>query len=136
IDLVQADACLSCGLCTQACPAHAAGKPLSPRGVVLGLREHLNDPQVPLTRLVADDALWSCTACGACDLACPVNIHVLEKIVTLRRGRVAAGAVPGAAAEALEATAQKFNPFGLANSGRLEWAAGLDVPVAAEGEPV
>jgi Fe-S oxidoreductase len=136
IDLVQADACLTCGLCAQACPARAAGKPLSPRGVVLGLREHLDHPEVPLTRQVADDALWSCTACGACDLVCPVNIHVLEKIVTLRRGRVAVGELPGPAAEALESAAQKFNPFGRPNSARMEWAAGLDVPLAGDGEGV
>jgi Fe-S oxidoreductase len=136
LDLVQADACLTCGLCTQACPAAAAGKTLSPRGVVLGLRAHLDQPAVPLTRQVADDALWSCTACGACDSACPVHIHVLDKIVTLRRGRTAVGELPAPAAEALESAAQKFNPFGRANSARLEWASGLNVPVAREGEAV
>jgi Fe-S oxidoreductase len=49
---------------------------------------------------------------------------------------VAVGAVASAAAEALESTSQKFNPFGRANSARLEWAHGLDVPVAKENEPV
>lgn len=136
LDLVDADACLTCGRCTEVCPAHAAGKPLSPRGVVLGLRDHLDRPDIDLTHLVADDALWSCTTCNACDVACPIGIRVLDKIVTLRRGRVGAGAVPPAAADALESTAQKFNPFGRANSARLEWATGLDVHVAKEGEPV
>jgi Fe-S oxidoreductase len=136
LDLLQADACLTCGLCTQVCPAEAAGKPLSPRAVVLGLRAHLDHPETALTRQVANDALWSCTACNACDLACPVNIHIVEKIVTLRRGRVAVGEFPDSAAEALEATAQKFNPFGAANSSRLEWAGGLAVPVARDGEAV
>ncbi|HEY7426352.1 MAG TPA: heterodisulfide reductase-related iron-sulfur binding cluster [Gemmataceae bacterium] len=136
IDLIQADACLTCGLCTQVCPAQAAGKPLSPRAVVLGLRRHLDRTEVPLTRQVHDDALWSCTACNACDLACPVNIHIVEKIVTLRRGRVAVGELPGSAGEALESSAQKFNPFGRANSSRMEWASGLAVPVAKEEETV
>ncbi len=136
VDLVQADACLTCGLCTVVCPAQAAGKPLSPRSIVLGLRRHLDYPEVPLTRQVDDDALWSCTACSACDLACPVNIHILEKIVTLRRGRVAVGELPSSAAEALESAAQKFNPFGAANSARMEWAGGLTVPVARDGEAV
>jgi Fe-S oxidoreductase len=136
VDLIQADACLTCGLCTQVCPAHSAGKPLSPRAVVLGLREHLDHPGVALTRQIDDDSLWSCTACNACDLACPVNIHILEKIVTLRRGRVAVGDLPGSAAVALESTAQKFNPFGRANSARMEWASGLTVPVARDGEAI
>lgn len=136
IDLLQADACLTCGLCTQVCPAQTAGKPLSPRAVVLGLRHHLDHAETPLTEQVADDALWSCTACNACDRACPINIHIVEKIVTLRRGRVAVGELPGSAAEALESSAQKFNPFGRLNSGRLEWASGLAVPVAKEGESI
>jgi len=136
IDWLQADACLTCGRCTQVCPAEAAGKPLSPRSVVLGLREHLDHPGVPLTQQVADDALWSCTTCGACDLACPVNIGIVDKVVTLRRGRVAVGELPPAAAEALESAAQKLNPFGQANSARMEWAAGLSVPVAKDNEEI
>ncbi len=136
IDLLQADACLTCGRCTQVCPAQAAGKPLSPRSVVLGLRQHLDHPEVALTQQVADEALWSCTACSACDDACPIDIHILEKIVTLRRGRVAVGELPDSAAEALESAAQKFNPFGRANSARMEWASGLPVPVAQDQESV
>lgn len=136
LDLVQSDACLTCGLCTAVCPAQAAGKPLSPRAVVLGLRAHLDQPRVPLTRQVADDALWSCTTCNACDVACPIDIHIVDKIVTLRRGRVATGELPDSAAAALESTAQKFNPFGQANSARLDWASGLDVPVVENGETV
>lgn len=136
IDLLQADACLTCGRCTEVCPAQAAGKPLDPRGIVLGLRAHLDDRETPLTAQIADDALWSCTTCNACDTACPVNINVVEKVVTLRRGRVATADIPTNAAESLESAAQKFNPFGRANSARLEWATGLKVPVAAESEPV
>jgi Fe-S oxidoreductase len=135
-DLLQADTCLTCGLCTTVCPAQAAGKPLSPRSVVLGLRAHLDQPNVSLTEQVADDALWSCTACNACDTACPVNIHIVDKIVTMRRGRVATGAVPTTATAALESTAQRFNPFGRANSGRLDWASGLSLPVAKDNEPI
>lgn len=136
LDLLQADACLTCGICTTVCPAEAAGKPLSPRSIVLGLREHLDHPNVPLDEQVEDDALWSCTTCNACDAVCPVDIDIVEKIVMLRRGRVAEAAIPDSAGDALESMAQKFNPFGQANSARMEWASGLDVPVSKEGEPV
>src|SRR5262249_31397111 len=121
---------------TQVCPAEAAGKPLSPRTIVLGLREHLNQPQRSLTSHIADEALWSCTTCNACDVACPIHIHIVDKIVTLRRGRIATGDLPDSAAEALESSAQKFNPFGRANSARMEWASGLSVPVAKDSESV
>jgi Fe-S oxidoreductase len=136
VDLAQADACLTCGLCTEVCPAEAAGKPLSPRAVVLGLRAHLDRPEVALHHQVPDGALWSCTTCHACDAVCPVNIQIADKIVTMRRGRVAEGEVPETAAGALEATAQKFNPFDRPNSARMEWAAGLNAPVVKEGEAV
>jgi len=136
LDLLQADACLTCGRCTTVCPAEIAGKPLSPRSVVLGLRQHMANPDVPLSEQIADDAIWSCTTCNACDLACPVDIDIVEKIVTLRRGRVAQAAVPNPAAKALESTAQKFNPYDQANSTRMDWASGLDVPIAENDEPI
>lgn len=136
IDLLQADACLACGLCTTVCPAQAAGKPLSPRSVVLGLRAHLDRPQTALSYQIDDAALWSCTACNACDQACPINIHIVDKIVTLRRGRVAESVLPAPAADALESTGQKFNPFNRPNSARLEWASGLNIPVAKPDEPI
>ena len=134
VDLMQADACLTCGLCTTVCPAEAAGKPLSPRAVVLGLRAHLDHPETALHRQVPDEAVWSCTTCHACDAVCPADIRILDKIVTMRRGRVAEGEVPASASAALEAAAQKFNPFDRPNSARMEWAAGLDVPVVKDGE--
>ena len=136
LDLLQADACLTCGHCTLVCPAEAAGKPLSPRSIVLGLRDHLDVPTVPLTEHVDDNALWSCTTCNACDAVCPVEIDIVQKIITMRRGRIAESEFPQTAGEALETTAQKFNPFGQSNSARMDWAAGLDVPVAGEEESV
>ncbi|WP_249010616.1 (Fe-S)-binding protein [Conexibacter sp. DBS9H8] len=39
LHLLQLDACTKCGRCHEACPANATGKPLSPRDVILELRE-------------------------------------------------------------------------------------------------
>jgi Fe-S oxidoreductase/nitrate reductase gamma subunit len=140
-DLLQADACTTCGRCNAACPATTAGKPLRPREIVLGIREALTD-----SRGVTDggdlpgrfdpDALWSCTTCGACNEVCPVGIDVYDKIVELRRARVEAGSIPDAAATLFESTANLFNPFGKHNSQRLAWAQGLTPPVAEPGEEV
>ncbi|MEE9229427.1 MAG: (Fe-S)-binding protein [Acidobacteriota bacterium] len=150
-DLLQVDACTTCGRCNEVCPAHVAGKTLRPREVVLGLRAAFdaevaaagrgstNDARagtVALSTYVADDMLWSCTSCGACDEACPVGIEVLGKIVEGRRGLVEAGSVPEAAEKVFESTAAEFNPYGKVGSDRLAWAAGIDIPVAREGESI
>ena len=42
LHLLQLDACTKCGRCHEACPAQATGRPLSPRDVILELREQAN----------------------------------------------------------------------------------------------
>lgn len=138
-DLLQADACTTCGRCNAVCPAATVGKPLRPRDVVLELRRNHtrggnHGAAGPLD--VADDVLWSCTTCAACNQACPVGIDVYDKIVELRRGRVESGRVPPAAEDAFESIEQRSNPFGRRNSERMRWADGLNVPLARAGEQV
>ncbi len=140
-DLLQADACTTCGRCNAVCPAVAAGMPLRPREIVLGIREALTDLRGAadgdeLSGRFDPDALWSCTTCGACNEVCPVGIDVYDKIVELRRARVEAGSIPDAAEAFFESTASAFNPFGKHNSQRLAWAQGLAPPVAEPGEEV
>jgi Fe-S oxidoreductase len=140
-DLLQADACTTCGRCNAVCPAAAAGKPLRPREIVLGIREALTDAGSAidaddLPGRFDSDALWSCTTCGACNEACSVGIDVYDKIVEFRRASVEAGSVPDSAADFFEATANAFNPFGKDNGQRLAWAQGLNPSVAEPGEQV
>jgi Fe-S oxidoreductase len=136
LDLVHADACLTCGRCTEVCPAEAAGKPLSPRRIVLGLRQLLDAPAASPFEKISDDELWACTTCHACETACPIDIRIVDKIAALRRGRVLTGTMADSAANALDSSAQRFNPFGKPNSTRMEWASGLSVPLASAGEAV
>lgn len=137
IDLLQADACTTCGRCNEVCPAHAAGKPLQPRDIVLGVREAMDLPvSQNIQSLIPGDALWSCTTCGACNHACPVGIEVYDKIVEMRRGIVESGTTPVAATECFQGCADEFNPFQKSNTERMGWASGLNVPVAEEGQPV
>lgn len=138
-DLLQTDACTTCGRCNEVCPAAAAGKPLRPRDVVLELRRNHTEHAVPLpdTRLqLSDEVLWSCTTCAACNQACPVGIDVYDKIVDLRRGKVELGQVPASAEDVFASVAEFSNPFDRPNAERLHWARGLDVPVAQDGEPI
>lgn len=136
-DLLQADACTTCGRCNEVCPAAAAGKPLRPREVVLELRRNHTVGLKNSAPLELDDGvLWSCTTCAACNHACPVNIDVYDKIVDLRRGRVESGVIPAAAEEVFASLADRANPYGKPNAERMAWARGLDVPLAKAGESV
>ena len=91
------------GRCTAVCPAHATGKPLDPREIVLKTGEVMAATGTPVTSppigvdaeitvpanwmfdRVTNDELWACTSCKACDENCPVNIEILDKILDMRR---------------------------------------------------
>jgi Fe-S oxidoreductase len=139
-DLMQADACTTCGRCNEVCPAATAGTPLRPREIVQSLRMTVGstdiDPSSDLSVLVGDDEVWSCTTCGACNSVCPVGIEVYDKIVDLRRGRVEQGDVPERAADVFDRMIASSTAFGGLPSQRMAWAAGLDAPVAKVGEPI
>jgi len=137
-DLLQADACTTCGRCNAVCPAHAAGKPLQPRDVVLGLRDEMSGRGATgdLALRLGDDVLDACTTCGACNETCPVGIEIFDKLLDLRRGRVERGRVPAGAETLFESTAERMNPYGKPHADRLAFASGMNVPVAEEAEPV
>lgn len=137
LDLLQTDACTTCGRCSSVCPAHAAGQPLRPREIVLGLRLAVDHGEaLPLTTWIEDAALWSCTTCAACNAVCPVGIDIYDKIVDLRRGRVETGSVPEAARNLFEGTLADYNPFQRSASERLSWAGALQLPIAQTDEPI
>jgi Fe-S oxidoreductase len=134
--LIELDACVSCGRCQDACPAFEAGKPLSPRNVVQDLLAAMNAPSRPSPRLpgqvIADETLWSCTTCQACADICPLGISPMRMITDLRRNLIGEGALRGSAATALQKTDRAGNPWGMSGAERMAWAAGLDVPLARD----
>ena len=99
--MMDAFSCTECGRCQDACPAYATGKVLSPKLVVMGVRDHLfeegpkalaGDYEGPLVAETAqlEEMAWDCVTCGACVEACPVNIEHIDHIVDLRRHLVMA----------------------------------------------
>lgn len=151
--LLSSDACTKCGRCQDECPANAAEMPLSPRDVVLKTREQMSrevyrslvpsaakldkktgKPVVtPFTfGVLSPDEIWSCTTCRACMQSCPVLIEHIDMIVDVRRGYVAGSKIPDGARTALKKMGDTGNPWGLPQDDRIQWTAGLDVPVAAE----
>ncbi|MDQ3947372.1 MAG: 4Fe-4S dicluster domain-containing protein, partial [Actinomycetota bacterium] len=160
-ELVDLDACTKCGRCHVVCPAQVAGGPLSPRDVILDLRqwadaqngihtvldqEHRPVPTGPLsgngdTRVAGDvikeQTLWMCTTCMACVEACPVGIEHVSTIVQLRRSLVDEGRMEPTLQEALQNLATQGNSFGKSSRMRARWTKGLDFSVKdARKEPV
>uniref|UniRef100_UPI00286D3A9A 4Fe-4S dicluster domain-containing protein n=1 Tax=Armatimonas sp. TaxID=1872638 RepID=UPI00286D3A9A len=123
------DGCMECGRCTDVCPAHAVGKELNPKAIVLDIRRHLDGKKsVPLDFL-SDETLWACTNCHACVNECPSLIRHVDLIDGVRRHRVAEGRLSGSGATMLRQLGSKENPWGLPNSQRLDWAKNIEPPV-------
>jgi Fe-S oxidoreductase len=140
--LLDLSACTECGRCQAACPAWATGKPLTPKGLILDLRDHLRarargaaaDRKLA-GAVISEEVLWSCTTCGACHFECPVFIEPIPKIVEMRRYLVMEEAnFPETMQLALKGMEDRGHPFRGAQAGRMDWAQGLDVPVAGQGD--
>jgi Fe-S oxidoreductase len=160
--LLQLDACTKCGKCHEACPANATGRPLSPRDVVLELREqsnaamrgtgvggvlgtllHASDSgQGTGPRIVGEDAVrpetvWACMQCNACVEACPVGIEQAPIINQIRRRLVEEGELDANLQSTLEVIHKSGNSFGENRRRRGRWTQELDFEVKdARKEPV
>jgi Fe-S oxidoreductase len=151
--------CTECGRCQSQCPAWVTGKPLSPKMLILDLRDHAfakapyllaaddkarealpdsvkEEANRPLVGTAADkgvidpDVLWSCTNCGACVHECPVDIEHIDHITGLRRHQVLIeSAFPQEASGMLKNLENKGDPWGMGGSKRAEWMTELDFEV-------
>ena len=137
-EVLDTFSCTECGRCQDACPAFATGKVLSPKLVIMGLRDQVfaqdAGPLVP--GAVPEESVWDCVTCGACVQACPVSIEHVDHIVDLRRHLVMVdSSFPAEAEPMLRDVERASNPWGRAQSERADWAAGLGVRVLEPGDP-
>jgi Fe-S oxidoreductase len=163
--LLDFTTCTECGRCQSQCPAWNTEKPLSPKLLVMGLREHayakapyLQTPEAERDALpealkteaarplIGDEAaygvidpevLWSCTSCGACVQQCPVDIEHVDHIMEMRRYQVLVESNFPAELNALfKGLENKGNPWNMSPNARMDWAKGLDFEVKQVGVDV
>jgi Fe-S oxidoreductase len=155
--------CTECGRCQSQCPAWNTDKPLSPKLLIMNLRDHalakapyllagseearaalpeLQRAQAELPLIGTDgivgvidpDVLWSCTTCGACVEQCPVDIEHVDHIVDMRRHQVLVeGQFPESANPMLRNLEHAGDPWGRGSGARMEWADSLPFEVPVLG---
>ena len=158
--------CTECGRCQSQCPAWATGKPLSPKMLILDLRDHAfakapyllagsdearealpdsvqAEAQRPLVGkaeangVIDPDVIWSCTNCGACVNECPVDIEHIDHITSMRRYQVLIESeFPSEASGMLKNLENKGDPWGMGESKRAEWISELDFEVPVVDGPI
>src|SRR5690242_17484991 len=143
--LFDTDACTICGRCTSVCPAHATGKPLDPREIVLKVGEVMaatGDPVVSppvgtakgitvtadsVFERITSEELWACTSCKACDEICPVNIEILDKILDMRRYlSLMESDFPVELGNTYRSMENSSNVYGMNQGERGDWAASIE----------
>jgi Fe-S oxidoreductase len=150
-DGFDAFTCTECGRCKDACPTFLTGKPLSMKWVNDSLKHHLLEhreailaggeaaeslpPLVP--EVISEDTLWSCTTCGYCEAACPIELEHLPRFFKLRQHRVMMdGEFPHELKAVFHAYEVQGNPWGLPSDTRGDWARELGVPVVGTAAEV
>ena len=96
--LLNAYTCTECGRCTDVCPANQTGKKLSPRKIMMDVRDRLEevgknidknktykDDGKSLLDYISKEELWACTTCNACVEECPVENAPMDIILNVRR---------------------------------------------------
>ncbi len=163
--LMDTDACTMCGRCTDVCPAHATGKPLDPREIVLKTGEVMarsgtpavsppigvdkeiavaNEPGNILVEpnnvfdRITSEEIWACTTCKACDENCPVNIEILDKILDMRRYlSLMESDFPTELGNAYRAMENQGNPWGMGQGERADWAQEFEgIEILEGGDPM
>ncbi len=153
-EILDTFSCTECGRCQEVCPAWATGKPLSPKLLIMALRDQIVaeapailaatnggtgvvelQPLVP--NAVADEVVWDCVTCGACVRECPVDIEHVDAIVDLRRNLVMAESrfptEAGTMLRGIEGPSE--NPWAQPAAARTEWVGDIPVKVLQPGDP-
>ena len=140
--LLDMSTCTECGRCQSQCPAWHTEKPLSPKLLIMAMRDHalskLPADKPIETKIVGNahenaislDVLWSCTTCGACVEECPVDIEHVDHIVNMRRFQVLVESeFPTELGNTFRNLEKAGNPWGANRTDRDAWIAEVDFPI-------
>jgi Fe-S oxidoreductase len=141
-DVLDVNACVECGRCTEFCPANLAGGSLSPKEIILDLQKGLLSGGDLITGtaaekgqgtvFIAEEDLFQCFSCGACEYVCPMGIeHVGRKILDLRRGLVSEGRITNDKVNQLFTTMERapHNPWGMGHDTRQKLIESKQFPI-------
>jgi len=134
--LLDMSSCTECGRCQSQCPAWHTEKPLSPKLLIMAMRDHAfaktveSESMAGVGAPIALDVLWSCTTCGACVNECPVDIEHIDHIVNMRRFQVLVESnFPSELGGTFRNLEQTGNPWGANKNDREAWIAECDFPI-------
>jgi Fe-S oxidoreductase len=137
-NLMDAYSCTECGRCTSACPQNLTGKKLSPRKIMMDVRDRLeevgrnmdrnkgtfvDDGKSLLHDYTTPEEIWACNTCNACVQECPVNIDPLAIIVEMRRHLVMEESAARNELNLMFSNIENNGaPWQFAQSSRADWA--------------
>jgi Fe-S oxidoreductase len=148
-DALDYYSCTECGRCQDLCPAHNTQKPLTPKMLILDLKNNMyrNKDKVlegkydevshVIDENVTEDVIWACTSCRACEIACPVFIEHTDKIYDIRRNLVMMESrFPAEVQTVFKNMENNATPWAFSASDRAHWAEGLSIKTMAEDSNV
>jgi len=132
--LLDMASCTECGRCQSQCPAWHTEKPLSPKLLIMAMRDHaltkVQDDKPIVGDVITKEVLWSCTTCGACVNECPVDIEHVDHIVNMRRFQVLVESeFPTELGGTFRNLEKAGNPWGANRADRDGWIAECDFPI-------
>jgi Fe-S oxidoreductase len=144
-DALDYYSCTECGRCQDLCPAHNTQKPLSPKMLILDLKENMyrnkaailagkyDEVTHVIDENVTEDVIWACTSCRACEVACPVFIEHTDKIYDIRRNLVMMESrFPAEVQSVFKNMETNATPWAFSAADRANWAEGLSVQTLAQ----